>query len=73
MVAQFYQARVIDEFVLRGNAVTLKCNVPSFVADFVQVEAWIAADGSEITEYFSNNTDWGRSKRVLLIENKPPP
>lgn len=23
----------------------LKCSIPSFVADFVQVEAWIADDG----------------------------
>lgn len=48
VVQQFYQTRVIDEFVLRGNAAVLKCNLPSFVADFVYVEAWIADDGTEI-------------------------
>lgn len=46
MVHQFYQTRVIDEFVLRGNAATLKCLVPSFVSDFVQVVEWVADDGS---------------------------
>lgn len=45
MVHQFYQTRVIDEFVLRGNAATLKCLVPSFVADFVQIVGWISDDG----------------------------
>lgn len=48
MVQQFYQTRVIDEFVLRGNAATLKCNLPSFIADYISVEAWISDDGTEI-------------------------
>lgn len=46
VVQQFYETRVIDEFVLRGNAATLKCLVPSFVADFVDVIEWQAEDGS---------------------------
>lgn len=49
VVQQFYQSRVIDEFVLRGNTGILKCLVPSFVADFVQVETWIADDGKVYT------------------------
>lgn len=48
VVHQFYQTRVIDEFVLRGNAATLKCLVPSFVADFIDVEAWLDEEGVEI-------------------------
>lgn len=40
-VLQVYEARVNDEFVLRGNTAILKCIVPSFVADFVHVQAWI--------------------------------
>lgn len=58
-MAQFYETRVVDEFVLRGNSVIMKCNLPSFVADFVYVEAWISTDDSEIEEYFPNNTKWG--------------
>lgn len=45
MVHQFYQTRVIDEFVLRGNTAVLKCLVPSFVADFVEVIEWLTDDG----------------------------
>lgn len=56
VVQQFYQARVIDEFVLRGNSATLKCNLPSFVADFVSIESWISDDGIEI---LPNNDDFG--------------
>lgn len=55
VVQQFYQTRVIDEFVLRGNAALLKCNLPSFVADFVSVEAWISDDGMEILPNDTNS------------------
>lgn len=69
VVQQFYQTRVIDEFVLRGNAAILKCNLPSFVADFVYVEAWIADDGTEI---LPNNNDFGTYCLQLCstIENR---
>lgn len=56
VVQQFYQTRVIDEFVLRGNAATLKCNLPSFISDFVSVESWISDDGTEI---LPNANDFG--------------
>ncbi|KAJ8895518.1 hypothetical protein PR048_000854 [Dryococelus australis] len=46
VVHQFYQSRVIDEFVLRGNTAVLKCLVPSFVADFVDIVEWVTDDGS---------------------------
>lgn len=63
VVQQFYQTRVIDEFVLRGNAAILKCNLPSFIADFVYVEAWIADDGTEI---LPNNDDFGMDHDDIL-------
>ena len=65
-MAQFYETRVIDEFVLRGNSVIMKCNLPSFVADFVYVEAWISTDDSEVEEYYPNNTKWGTVKHSNL-------
>lgn len=46
VVQQFYETRVTDEFVLKGNTGILKCVVPSFVTDFVQIEGWVADDGS---------------------------
>lgn len=61
VVQQFYQTRVIDEFVLRGNAATLTCNLPSFVAEFVSVEAWISDDG---TEFLPNTNDFGLYSNV---------
>ncbi|CAH0581341.1 unnamed protein product [Chrysodeixis includens] len=49
VVNQFYEAEILTEYVIRGNAAVLKCSIPSFVADFVKVEAWIDEEGKEIT------------------------
>lgn len=37
-----------SEFVMKGNAAILKCSIPSFVADFVYVTAWVDDEGNEI-------------------------
>lgn len=31
----------MDEHVLNGNSAILKCHIPSFVSDFVTIDAWI--------------------------------
>lgn len=36
------------EFIMRGNSAILKCSIPSFVADFVFVVAWVDQEGTEI-------------------------
>jgi hypothetical protein len=41
VVNQFYEAEILNEYVIRGNAAVLKCSIPSFVSDFVKVEEWI--------------------------------
>ncbi|XP_063932401.1 cell adhesion molecule Dscam1 isoform X11 [Zophobas morio] len=65
VVKQFYQSRVIDEFVLKGNTGILKCLVPSFVTDFVQVDAWVADDGI-VYEYDPNLPQVQDSKYLVL-------
>ena len=42
---QFYKAGILEEYVIIGNDALLKCNIPSFVADFVRVVAWVSNDG----------------------------
>lgn len=37
----------MDEHVLRGNTGILKCHIPSFVSDFVYVDAWIDTSSDE--------------------------
>jgi len=45
VVHQFYKAEILTEYVIRGNTAILKCNIPSFVADFVVVESWLTDSG----------------------------
>ncbi|KAJ8918536.1 hypothetical protein NQ315_013041 [Exocentrus adspersus] len=49
VVHQYYEAEVVSEYVIRGNTAVLKCNIPSFVADYVRVEAWVGSDDSLYT------------------------
>lgn len=75
VVHQFYQSRVIDEFVLRGNTATVKCLIPSFVADFVEVVEWVTDDGSFASSPTSD-TNYGNKKcchlfLTLLVLNVP--
>lgn len=68
VVHQFYQTRVIDEFVLRGNTGVLKCLIPSFVADFVQVLEWISDDNESYSTLLSNDVvNYGK---VLPTKNR---
>lgn len=64
---QDYITRVMDEDVLRGNSAILKCVLPSFVADFVQVVSWVADDGREITMPSSNEKSNG-TKRLNWVD-----
>jgi Down syndrome cell adhesion protein 1 len=61
-VNQFYDAEITKEYVMRGNAAILKCLIPSFVADFVQVEAWVDDEGTE----FVVGNDWSNGKKRLM-------
>ena len=45
VVMQDYKAYVNQEHVIRGNDVLFKCDVPSFVADFVSVQSWADNEG----------------------------
>ena len=56
VVSQDYSTRVSDVYVIIGNSALMKCDVPSFVADFVSVNSWINNQGEE---YFSTNNNNG--------------
>ena len=42
---QSYRVVVHEEQVVLGNDVLLKCNIPSFQADFVSVVSWQDSEG----------------------------
>ncbi|XP_020284778.1 Down syndrome cell adhesion molecule-like protein Dscam2 isoform X7 [Pseudomyrmex gracilis] len=48
VVGQRYAVNVMDEHVLRGNAAIIKCHIPSFVAEFVEVDSWIEDETTNI-------------------------
>lgn len=52
---------------MRGNAAIIKCLIPSFVADFVHVVAWINEDGDEILS--SGNFKDGKMFGRLIIRS----
>ena len=45
VVMQDYKAYVNQEHVISGNDVLFKCDIPSFVADFVSVQSWADNEG----------------------------
>lgn len=60
VVTQFYMTEAENEYVIKGNAAVMKCKIPSFVADFVQVEAWIdAEDGTELMHNNESTASYG--------------
>ena len=54
MVTQDYDTDLLKAFVIKGNEALLKCEIPSFVADFVTVESWVDNEGNQ---YFSGTTN----------------
>lgn len=34
-----------DEYVIKGNAAVLKCHIPSFVSEYVEIIEWIDSNG----------------------------
>ena len=50
----------MDEAVLRGNSAILKCHIPSFVADFIQVASWLEDEDREIFASSSAHMESGK-------------
>ncbi len=46
VATQQYETGSPEEYVILGNDALLKCNIPSFVADFVTVHSWEDSEAS---------------------------
>ena len=44
-----------DDSVILGNDVIVKCNIPSFMADFLSVTGWVNSEGLNLSE---NGKHW---------------
>lgn len=56
VVVQNYEVDASKEYVIRGNAGILKCQLPSFVADYLNVVAWHTDDNES---YSATNQNYG--------------
>lgn len=74
VVTQPYNPEILTEYVIRGNSAILKCSIPSYIAEFVTVEAWIREDGEvylpEDPAVAQGTTDLWRSSVILGIPTK---
>lgn len=59
---------MIDEYVLKGNTGILKCLVPSFVSDFVQIVSWVADDGTTYDYETSRNFNSGKFSLLFMMQ-----
>ncbi|XP_049833934.1 Down syndrome cell adhesion molecule-like protein Dscam2 isoform X21 [Schistocerca gregaria] len=62
VVQQFYDTDVNKEYAIRGNSAVLKCQVPSFVADFVSVVSWHTDQGET---FYPSETNYDGKYIVL--------
>ena len=54
-MSQEFETDSDKEYVIVGNSGVLRCEVPSFVADFITVQSWVDSDGAS---YFPSD-DYG--------------
>ena len=53
MVSQEYETDVNKERAIAGNSAIMKCDITSFIADFVTVTGWL--EESQDIEYFPSD------------------
>ncbi|XP_044755484.1 Down syndrome cell adhesion molecule-like protein Dscam2 isoform X16 [Coccinella septempunctata] len=63
VVSQYYVTEAENEYVIRGNSAVMKCKIPSFVADFVLIDSWIADDGR--VHKYNDDSDYDSKYLVL--------
>ena len=57
VAGQDYESHVSPEYIIKGNDVLMKCGIPSFVADFVQVIGWLEESTNQ--ELFPSDKSMG--------------
>lgn len=63
VVAQSYEVEADNEYVIRGNSAVMKCEIPSFVSDFVIVESWQDSQGNT----YLPGEDYGNSNKSYSL------
>ncbi|KAJ8721463.1 hypothetical protein PYW07_002238 [Mythimna separata] len=67
VVSQAYAVNLMEEYVLRGNSAILKCHIPSFVSEYVNVISWIISEGdNEIDIKLESTSNFDEGKYLVL-------
>ncbi|XP_054160537.1 cell adhesion molecule Dscam2-like [Oppia nitens] len=73
VVHQSYKTQVYDEFVIRENTAVMRCQMPTFVREYVRVVTWLKDDSTLITSSLNNGMGFGRyvilNSGELLVRN----
>ncbi|KAG0432667.1 hypothetical protein HPB47_020608 [Ixodes persulcatus] len=67
-VNQHFDVQVYDEFVIKGNTGVLRCQIPSFVKEYVTVTSWIRDDGLVIHA----DSDFGECTSRMVTSSHSP-
>ena len=70
VVTQQYVAETHNVYVIIGNSALFKCEIPSFVADFVTIDSWNDNDGSQYFSAITNNHGKPNQKNVSFSYKK---
>lgn len=65
VVTQLYDIDVNKAYAIRGNSVIMKCETPSYVADFLTVISW-HTDNGEV--YYPSNDNGIQFSGVHLVD-----
>ena len=60
-----YKTDASQEYVIVGNDVIVKCQYPSFVSDFLSVQAWQDSEGNTFTA--ETNLKSGNLPQLSLV------
>ncbi|CAM1309780.1 Uncharacterised protein at_DN1445 [Pycnogonum litorale] len=63
VVDQEYITQVYDEYAILGNTAVFRCNVPSYVSDFVEVKSWIISNDVRLSNEFQ------RGSKYTVLQN----
>ena len=71
VVTQTYDSYVNQAHVIRGNDALVKCDIPSFAADFVSVLNWIDDQGSTLSAGGNFLVDVSTIKMLWIVMTPP--
>lgn len=66
VVSQAYTVNILEESVLRGNAVIIKCHISTFVTEYVSVSSWIISEGD--TEELEIKPESTKDLGIFLVQ-----